>query len=121
MVENQCETNCESHETMRESTNKSDVDRCGCETTNCNSSPCCDMDPISAAKSLLESSFYTALKEVHVEKMKNIIEKEWGSTIDKAVELTIKTVEKQWQTSLTKSTANKEFYNELEKIFTSGK
>lgn len=121
MVENQCETNCESHETMKESTNKCTERSCGCETTSCNNSPCCDTDPISAAKSLLESSFYTALKEVHVEKLKKIIEKEWGSTIDKAVELTIKTVEKQWQTSLTKSTANKEFYNELEKIFTSGK
>jgi hypothetical protein len=121
MVENQCETNCESHGTMKESTNKCTETSCGCETTSCNSFPCCDTNPISAAKSLLESSFYTALKEVHVEKLKKIIEKEWGTTIDKAVELTIKTVEKQWQTSLTKSTANKEFYNELEKIFTSGK
>jgi hypothetical protein len=33
------------------------------------------------------------------------------------VDLTIKTIAKQWQASLSKSGANKEFYNELEKIF----
>jgi len=65
----------------------------------------------------LERSFFTALTEVHVEKLKKQIETEWGSTIDKAVDLTIKTVAKQWQASLSKSAVNKEFYSELEKIF----
>ena len=89
-----------------------------CEMTNkTNSSPCCSNDPISEAKSLLERSFFTALTEVHVEKLKKQIEREWGTTIDKAVDLTIKTVAKQWQSSLSKSAANKEFYSELEKIF----
>ena len=78
---------------------------------------CCSDDPIVGAKSLLERSFFTALTEVHMEKLKKQIEREWGITIDKAVDLTIKTVAKQWQASLSKSGANKEFYNELEKIF----
>jgi hypothetical protein len=52
-----------------------------------------------------------------VEKLKNQIEKEWGSTIDKAVDLTIKKIAKQWQSARSKSGANKEFYSELEKIF----
>ena len=126
MVENECESNCESHETNT-------VNNCPCETTTATgtrktasdssdcSSCCCSTDPIGAAKSLLESSFFAALKQVHVEKLKQIIEKEWGSTIDKAVELTIKTVAKQWQASLSKSGANKEFYTELEKIFATAK
>jgi hypothetical protein len=81
------------------------------------SSSCCSDDPIAEAKSLLERSFFTALKEVHVEKLKKQIETEWGTTIDKAVDLTIKTAAKQWQASLSKSAVNKEFYSELEKIF----
>ena len=69
----------------------------------------------------MKRSFFTALTEVHVEKLKKQIEREWGSTIDKAVDLTIKTVAKQWQASLSKSAVNKEFYNELEKIMKTAK
>jgi hypothetical protein len=118
MVENQCESNCECMEIQRSPENNNVVNEC-CQTTNKTNSnnPCCSNDPISEAKSLLERSFFTALTEVHVEKLKKQIEREWGSTIDKAVDLTIKTVAKQWQASLSKSGANKEFYSELEKIF----
>ncbi|MFB5600257.1 MAG: hypothetical protein ACE5SW_08540 [Nitrososphaeraceae archaeon] len=118
MNKNQCETNCENLQTNRVSTENSVVNTCECESTTSNEdSCCCSSDPINAAKKLLESSFLTAMKEVHVEKLKKIIEKEWGSTIDKSVELTINTISKQWQASLSKTSANKEFYNELEKIF----
>ena len=69
----------------------------------------------------MEKSFFKALTEVHVEKLKKQIEREWGTTIDKAVDLTIKTVAKQWQGALSKSSVNKEFYSELEKIFNTAK
>ena len=122
MDKNQCETNCENIQTNRVSSENNIVNSCGCESYSSKNSACCDDaccsgDPISAAKSLLESSFFTAMKEVHVEKLKKIIEKEWGDTIDKSVELTIKTIAKQWHTSLLKTSANKEFYSGLEKIF----
>ena len=118
MVENQCESNCECMEIQRNPENNNVINEC-CQTTNKtnSTSPCGSNDPIAEAKSLLERSFFTALTEVHVEKLKKQIEREWGSTIDKAVDLTIKTVSKQWQASLSKSGANKEFYSELEKIF----
>jgi hypothetical protein len=117
MVENQCESNCECVETQSSSGNNNGANEC-CQMTNKTSnSSCCSDDPIAAAKLLLERSFFTALTEVHVEKLKKQIETEWGSTIDKAVDLTIKTVAKQWQASLSKSAVNKEFYSELEKIF----
>ena len=90
-------------------------------TNKTNSNSCCSDDPIAEAKSLLERSFFTALTEVHVEKLKKQIETEWGTTIDKAVDLTIKTVAKQWQASLSKSAINKEFYSDLEKIFKTAK
>jgi hypothetical protein len=117
MIENQCESNCECVETHSSSGKNNGANEC-CQMTNKTSnSSCCSDDPISAAKLLLERSFFTALTEVHVEKLKKQIETEWGSTIDKAVDLTIKTVAKQWQASLSKSAVNKEFYSELEKIF----
>ncbi|MDW3630682.1 MAG: hypothetical protein QOK71_04530 [Nitrososphaeraceae archaeon] len=117
MIENQCESNCECVETQSSSGNNNGANEC-CQMTNKTSnSSCCSDDPIAAAKSLLERSFFTALTEVHVEKLKKQIETEWGSTIDKAVDLIIKTVAKQWQASLSKSAVNKEFYSELEKIF----
>jgi len=125
MVKNQYETNCECVETQRSSENSNVADECSCccqTTTNKTNSPCCSSDdPIAGAKSLLEKSFLTALTQVHIEKLKKQIEREWGSTIDKAVDLTIKTVAKQWQGSLSKSSANKEFYTELEKIFKTAK
>jgi hypothetical protein len=117
MIENQCESNCECVETQSSSGNNNGANEC-CQMTNKTSnSSCCSDDPIAAAKLLLERSFFTALTEVHVEKLKKQIETEWGSTIDKAVDLTIKTIAKQWQASLSKSAVNKEFYSELEKIF----
>ena len=117
MVENQGESNCECVETQSSSGNNNVANEC-CQTTNKTSnSSCCSDDPIAAAKLLLERSFFIALREVHVEKLKKQIETEWGTTIDKAVDLTIKTVAKQWQASLSKSAVNKEFYSELEKIF----
>ena len=117
MVENQGESNCECVETQSSQGNNNVANEC-CQTTNKTSnSSCCSDDPIAAAKLLLERSFFIALREVHVEKLKKQIEREWGTTIDKAVDLTIKTVAKQWQASLSKSAVNKEFYSELEKIF----
>jgi hypothetical protein len=112
------ENNCEGVETQSSSGDNNIVNEC-CQMTNKtnSSSSCCSDDPIAEAKSLLERSFFTALKEVHVEKLKKQIETEWGTTIDKAVDLTIKTAAKQWQASLSKSAVNKEFYSELEKIF----
>jgi hypothetical protein len=112
-------------EIQRSSGNNNNVaNECCCQITNktnSSTSRCCSDDSIAEAKLFLERSFFTALREVHTEKLKKQIEREWGSTIDKAVELTIKTVAKQWQASLSKSGANKEFYSELEKIFKTNK
>jgi hypothetical protein len=126
MVENECESNCDCLETQRSSENSNVANECSCcccqtNTNKTNSRSCCNDDPIAGAKLLLEKSFFKALTEVHVEKLKKQIEREWGSTIDKAVDLTIKTVAKQWQAALSKSAANKEFYTELEKIFKTAK
>ena len=122
MVENQCDSTCAAPNCIGESAthNQSCSNACGCQTTtagDCNgSSSCCDADPIEKAKQLLESSFFAALKEVHVEKIKKIIERDWGDTIDKTAELAVKTIEKQWQASVSASNTKKEFYEELGRI-----
>ena len=130
MTGNQCDSNCEVHHGREGSTyhghnRYSDIhecNSCGCETMHSSnaSCSCCNTDPIEGAKKLLESAFFEALKEVHVEKIKKIIERDWGSNIDKAAELAVKTIEKQWQASLSTSSPSKEFYEELKKIMTSG-
>ena len=81
MEKNQYESNCECVEPQISSGNKNVANEC-CQTTNkISNSSCCSDDPIAAAKSLLEKSFFTALTEVHVEKLKKQIETEWGATI----------------------------------------
>ena len=123
MIETQCDSNCEASPRIGESSryNQNSSSTCGCQTISdgCNNCSCCDTDPIETTKKLLENSFFTALKEVHVDKIKKIIEREWGSTIDRTAELAVKTIEKQWQTSVSSSITNKEFYEELGKIMTS--
>lgn len=120
LEEDRCGPSCSIHD----HSNDVGTDECECECSNKHKHDdcsCSDMDPVNAAKSLLESAFFVALKEVHVEKLKKLIEKEWGSTIDKGVELTFKIMEKQWQSAISKTAANKEFYSELEKILAASK
>lgn len=128
MVENQCDSTCADTNRAGEPVthNQNYSSSCGCQTTtttsgNCNScSSCCGADPIETSKQLLERSFFAALKEVHVEKIKKIIERDWGDTIDRTSELAVKAIEKQWQASVSASSAKKEFYEELGRILASG-
>ncbi|MEJ7641515.1 MAG: hypothetical protein WKF36_04895 [Candidatus Nitrosocosmicus sp.] len=125
MVENQCDSTCAVPNRMGESVtyNQNRSNACGCQTSttgNCNScSSCCETDPIETAKQLLERSFFAALKEVHVEKIKKIIERDWGDTIDRTAELAVKTIERQWHSSVSASNAKKELYEELGRIMAS--
>jgi hypothetical protein len=125
MVENQCDSNCAVPDRIGDSRtyNQDCPKACGCQTTtnsNCNScSSCCEADPIETAKQLLERSFIAALKEVHVEKIKKIIERDWGDTIDRTAELAVKIIGKEWQASISASNSKKEFYEELGRIVAS--
>ena len=124
MVENQCDSTCATPTRMEEcgTHNQGCSDACGCGTTTsggCNGGSCCEADPIEKAKQLLESSFFAALREVHVEKIKKIIERDWGDTIDRTAELAVKTIERQWHSSVSASNEKKEFYEELGRIMAS--
>lgn len=133
---NQCDSNCEVHY-GREGrgsyyhNHSKGLDNCGCNSCGCEtmrngsntggSCSCYNTDPIEGAKKLLESAFFQALKDVHVDKIMKIIERDWGNNIEKAAELTVKTIEKQWQSSLSAQSPSKEFNEELKKILTSGR
>ena len=125
MVENQCDSTCAVSNRMGESVtyNQDCSNGYGCQTLtdgNCNScSSSCETDPIETSKQLLERSFFAALKEVHVEKIKKIIERDWGDTIDRTAELAVKTIERQWNSSVSASNEKKEFYEELGRIMVS--
>ena len=123
MIETRCDSNCSPSPRIGEAArhNQNNSRMCGCQTVpnDYDGCSCCDTDPIETTKKLLESSFFTALKEIHVDKIKKIVEREWGSTIDRTAELAVKTIEKQWQTSVSSSITNKEFYEELGKTMTS--
>ena len=128
----QCESNCEV-QYEREGSHSSyhghnkyggccECNSCGCETTHHGGNASCsgcNNDPIEGAQKLLQSAFFEALKQVHIDKIKKIIERDWGSNIDQAAELAVRTIEKQWKTSLSTSSPSKEFYDELKKIMTS--
>ena len=124
MVENQCDSNCAVPDRIVDSVTYSQEcsKACGCQTTTngnfnrCTS--CCEAAPIETAKQILERSFFAALKEVHVEKIKKIIERDWGDTIGRTAELAVKTIGDQWQASVSASNAKKEFYEELGRIMT---
>lgn len=131
MVENQSDSTCAQPNRTEESvTYKQNYScSCACQTTtttatasgNYNSCfSCCEADPIETSKQLLERSFFAALKDVHIEKIKKIIERDWGDTIDRTAELAVKSIEKQWQASVSASNAKKEFYGELGRIMSSG-
>ena len=79
MVENQCQTKCEYVATEGNSEISNVVNECSCccqTNTNKINIPFYNDDPISKAKSLLEKSFFNALTQVHVEKLKKQIERE---------------------------------------------
>jgi hypothetical protein len=99
---------------------------CNCDCTNCGTNSCCSSstsqqnncaDPIATTKFMLEKAFYTALMEIQVEKIKKKIESEWGSTLDRATDVIVQSMKKQWQADLSKSESSKELYRELENIF----
>ena len=79
MVENPCQTKCEYVATEGNSEISNVVNECSCccqTNTNKINISCDNDDPISGAKSLLEKSFFNALTQVHVEKLKKQIERE---------------------------------------------
>jgi hypothetical protein len=80
------------------------------------------MDPVEHAKEMWHKSFFQAMHEAQVERLKKRIETAWGPTMDKAADAAVESFGKFWQSMLLQAEAKKEFEAKLQKIFSeSGK
>jgi len=94
MIETRCDLNCATSIKIGEAIRRQTIH---------NDSYSCSIykrDLIKTTKELLENSYFTAPKKIHLDKIKKIIEREWGSTINRTAELAVKPIEKQWQASI---------------------
>ena len=89
-----CDLNCATSIRIGEAIRSQTIPSDGVSCSGCN------RDPTETTKELLENSYFTAPKKIHLDKIKKIIEREWGSTINRTAELAVKPIEKQWQASI---------------------
>ena len=68
----QCDSNCATSLRIGEAIRCQTIHNGGVSYSSCN------WDPIKTTKELLENSYFTAPKEIHVDKIKKIIEREYG-------------------------------------------
>jgi hypothetical protein len=100
-----CKT--EGHATCACGSEKSYDECCGCQT----------MDPIEHSMMMWHKSFFQAMHEVQVEKLKKRIESAFGPTMDKSADAAIESFGKIWQSMLLQSEGKKEFASKLQKIY----
>jgi len=67
-----CDSNCATSIRIGEAIRHQTIHNDGYSCSSCN------RDPIKTTKELLEHSYFTALKKIHLDKFKNIIEREYG-------------------------------------------
>lgn len=86
--------------------------------------PCggeCGGDPCACAKELWCSSFRQALKEVHVEALKERIRKAWGPNIDKGADAVVEAMGTVWQSLLSAAKAKSDLQEKMQGIMFGGK
>ena len=72
MIETQCDSNCATSTRIGEAIRCQTIHNDGYSYSSCN------RDPIKTTKELFENSYFTSLKKIHLDKFKNIIEREYG-------------------------------------------
>lgn len=81
---------------------------------------CCgsqEMDPIALSVMMWHKSFFEAMNEVRVEKLKKKIESAFGPAMDKAADAAIESFGKIWQSMMLQSEGKQELAAKLQKIF----
>ena len=86
---------------------KSYEECCGCQT----------MDPIEISMRMWHKSFFQAMHEAQVDRLKKRIESAWGPSMDKAADAAIESFGKMWQSMQLQSEGQKEFASKLQKIY----
>lgn len=115
VIEMECETESSGVErgaTCPCGSGKSYQECCGCE---CGQSM--SMDPVEHAKEMWHKSFFQAMNEAQVERLRKRIESAWGPTMDKMADAVMESFGKYWQSMLLQSEAKKELEAKLQKIF----
>ena len=97
----------ETHATCACGSGKSYDECCGCQT----------MDPVEISMRMWHKSFFQAMHEAQVERLKKRIESAFGPTMDKAADAAIESFGKMWQSMLLQSEGQKEFASKLQKIY----
>ena len=103
--------------------NKCSTETGSCQTnaSSCGPKPEGDCCPVTMATDLWTCAFHQALKEAHVEVLKNKILKAWGSKMDKTADAVLEAMETCWKSSLAKGKAQYDLKDKLAKIMTEGK
>jgi hypothetical protein len=103
-------------------------DKNTCSTTAA-SSDCCPVEkslkgaccPIEAATELWTKSFFTALRDVQVDILKEKIRKAYGPVMDKAADATVEAMGAHWQAVLTQGKAQFDLKQNIANIYGSAK
>ncbi len=95
------------------------------DTTTCTTSnECCAVEksmaeaccPVENTVQMGNKAFFQAMKEVHVESLKEKIKAQWGSVIDQKSDAIVKAMGTQWEAMLAQGKARKELRDEFTKI-----
>jgi len=89
MIETRCDLNCATSIKIGEAIRRQTIHN---DSYSCSSYK---RDLIKTTNELLENSYFTAPKKIHLDKIKRM-----GSTINRTAELAVKPIEKQWQASI---------------------
>ena len=81
----------------------------------------CGGDPVACAMAMWCTAFCQAMKEVHVDLLKEKIKKAWGAKMDKAADAVVEARGVKWQSMLAEAKAKEEIRTKLQKLWHEGK
>lgn len=98
---------------------------CSTNTASCTTvEECCPVEksltecqcPVEGAVAMGQKAFFQAMKEVHVESLKERIRKQWGDKIDRKSDALVKAMGTQWESLLAQAKAHKTLHEEYQSI-----
>ena len=97
----------------------------GCCETTAAAKECCGMSecacPLETSIGLWKSAFFQAMKETHVEVLKEKIKKAWGDKLDKQADAVVEAMGIQWQSWLAAGKSKLDLKEKIAKIMAEGK
>ncbi len=106
-MENKCSTETGCCETSTASPECRPMTECAC--------------PLETSVNLWKSAFCQAMKEAHVEVLKQKIQKAWGDKLDKQADAVVEAMGIQWQSWISAGKAKLDLKDKIAKIMAEGK